>query len=95
MGVTIQFISVSRSSSYSLKSPTKLLRLSSVMRPEPPWPRQSMVATAKPRPRNSSITSKYFSMNSVCPFSSTQTPRAGTVGCGVEPGGPQGWRPRP
>ena len=32
--------------------------------------------TAKPRPRNSSITSKYFSMNSVWPLSSTQTPGA-------------------
>ena len=49
---------------------------------EPPWPRQSMVATAKPRPRSSSITSKYFSMNSVWPFSSTQTPRAATSGSG-------------
>ena len=52
------------------------------MRVEPPWPRQSMVATAKPRPRNSSITSKYFSMNSVWPFKSTHTPRAGTSGAG-------------
>ena len=80
MGVTIQLIRVSRSSSYSLKSWTKLLRLSWVMRPEPPWPRQSMVATAKPRPRNSSITSKYFSMNSVCPFRTRQVPRARTSG---------------
>ena len=46
-------------------------------RPEPPCPRQSSAATAKPRPRNSSITSKYFSMNSVWPFSSAQSPRAG------------------
>ena len=55
----------------SLTGSSKLLRwpLSGFCnsRPERPCPRQSMVATAKPRRRKSVIVSKYFSMNSVRP----------------------------
>src|ERR1700722_9162356 len=51
-------------------------------RAEPPCPRQSMVATAKPRASNSAITSKYFSMNSDRPCSRTTVPR--TAVCGTQ-----------
>src|SRR5262245_61415927 len=38
------------------------------MRSERPWPRQSSVATAKPRALSSRTISKYFSMNSMRPW---------------------------
>jgi hypothetical protein len=43
-------------------------------RSDPPWPRQSIAATAKPRLNNSPTTSKYFSMNSPRPPSRTTVP---------------------
>src|SRR5215468_5367601 len=60
-------MNVSRSISYSPKSSTCPLRGSGNCREECPCPRQSMVATAKPRRRRSLIVSKYFSMNSPRP----------------------------
>ena len=44
-------------------------------REEPPWPRQSMVATAKPRRRRSVMVSKYFSMYSVRPWNRQTVPK--------------------
>src|SRR6185437_4664548 len=73
---------VVRSSSNSEKSRTCALRVSARARLDPPWPRQSNVATMKPRACSSPITSPYFSMNSVLPCSSTQTPRSGAPGLG-------------
>ncbi len=58
-------------------------------RDEPPWPRQSNTRHRKPRPRNSSITSKYFSMNSVWPFSSTRNAFPRHAGVRIEAGGAQ------
>ena len=66
-GSTMSFMKRMRSRSYSQKPRTWPLRGFASMRCEPPCPRQSMVATAKPRRRKSAMTSKYFSMNSVRP----------------------------
>jgi len=46
-----------------------------VSRLEPPCPRQSSTATAKPRRRSSPTTSKYFSMNSARPGKMQTVPR--------------------
>ena len=48
-------------------------------RSEPPWPRQSIAATANPRDSSSSTTSKYFSMNSPRPPRTATLPREGDV----------------
>ena len=80
-GSTTSFMKVSRSSSYSEKSPTWPLRGSASLRSEPPWPRQSSVATAKPRERNSRTVSKYFSMNSARPWNRQTVPLRPGGGC--------------
>jgi hypothetical protein len=49
-------------------------------RAEPPCPRQSIVATAKPRASNCPITSKYFSMNSDRPCRIATVPRTALGG---------------
>ena len=80
-GSTTSFISTSTSRSYSEKSPTWPLRGSLSVRSEPPCPRQSMVATAKPRARNSRTVSKYFSMNSARPWNRHTVPLRPGGGC--------------
>ncbi len=73
-GSTISRTNVSRSRSYSAKLPTWPLRGSASIRSDSPWPRQSIMATAKPRLRASPTTSKYFSMNSARPGSTSTVP---------------------
>ena len=59
---------VSRSMPYCAKFVMWPFRLSLSSRLDRPCPRQSSVATAKPRALSSRTTSKYFSMNSVRPW---------------------------
>ena len=66
-GSTTSFMKASRSRSYSAKSRTWPLRRIGSARSESPCPRQSRIATAKPRARRSRTVSKYFSMNSARP----------------------------
>src|SRR3954468_24296720 len=80
-GSTTSFMKVSRSCSYSEKSPTWPLRGSSYLRCDRPWPRQSKVATAKPRERSTRTVSKYFSMNSARPWMMQTVPLRPGGGC--------------
>ncbi len=80
-GSTTSFMNASTSSSYSEKSPTWPLRRSDSSRSDIPWPRQSSVATAKPRARSSRAVSKYFSMNSARPWNRQTVPLRPGGGC--------------
>ena len=75
LGSTISLMKSERSRSKSANERTWPLRGLPSSRSEPPCPRQSSVATAKPRLRRSATTSKYFSMYSVRPWKTQTVPR--------------------
>ena len=73
-GSTTCCMMASRSVAYSEKFRTWPLLASLRPRSDRPCPRQSKVATAKPRARKSRTVSKYFSMYSARPCNSTTVP---------------------
>ena len=73
-GSTTWSMMAARSVAYSEKFRTWPLCGSESARSDMPCPRQSKVATAKPRARRSRTVSKYFSMYSARPCSTTTVP---------------------